>query len=452
MRARRQAAAAGWTWRWSPGTSVRSHTYRRRAASTRLSVTTTRGKPICSTRSRVGLSGDQDAIELMHTGSARHPRAGAPGVPFSRFEDGRNSGLSAPAFPARPTLPTSAASCCRILCMKIMRLGVTVYEEWYAERLVSRWALCGSGGYDLLRGRPTAMSAKAVVLARYEPLLEAAPTRSVHGDGMGMAYRLGSLADGYGLQFHPPGCAMACSSPKAAVERADPAQLRGRAFHGRLRAEQMELASRCGIARQATQIAEGGIDGFIMLDLRPIGAERIHQPAAGARLSMEIANIHASAHPHPSDAALLHGRRQGGTPTQRPRWLFAVYEVSCVSVHGPTVRVATPCDAAVFGRRGRLRRCVRATALWSAPRRRSGIRGRAWIRRSAQRRSSASIRAELQRLMLADVGIWREEEGLRRAVEGIETQQRYCLGASRSFRRFSTPTSFRPSRRATCRM
>lgn len=391
--------------------------------------------------------GDQDAIELMCRQAPRDIRALEHlGVPFSRFEDGRiaqrpfgGAGFPRTAYSA----DISGFVLLHSLYEEIMRLGVTVYEEWYAERLVEAGGRCvGLVAIDLLRGRPTAMSAKAVVLATgpasrcYE---SSSNSVDCTGDGMGMAYRLGlPLMDMEFVQFHPTGLrngvliTEGCRGEGGILLNSE-----GERFMAAYAPSKMELASRDVVSRaEATEIAEGrGIDGFIMLDLRPIGAERIRTNLLQVReLSMEIAGVDPCEAPipiRPTPHYFMGGVKVDvDTATPLPG-LFAAGEVSCVSVHGANrLGGNSLLDAAVFGRRAGASASAyaRDCALVEVPE--TAVRDtRTRMERLAARHSGerqASIRAELQRLMLADVGIWREEEGLRRAVEGIETlKQRY---------------------------
>src|SRR5438105_5035256 len=102
----------------------------------------------------------------------------------------------------------------------------------------------------------------------------------------------------------------------------------------------MELASRDVISRaEQTEIDEGrGVDGNVLLDLRHLGAERIHERLHGTReLSMVFAGVDPIHEPIPvRPGAHYH---MGGVDTDV--WgqtlltgLYAAGECACVSVHG----------------------------------------------------------------------------------------------------------------------
>jgi succinate dehydrogenase / fumarate reductase, flavoprotein subunit len=102
----------------------------------------------------------------------------------------------------------------------------------------------------------------------------------------------------------------------------------------------MELASRDVISRaEQTEIDEGrGVDGNVLLDLRHLGAEKIHERLHGTReLSMVFAGVDPIHEPIPvRPGAHYH---MGGIDTDvwgrtELTGLYAAGECACVSVHG----------------------------------------------------------------------------------------------------------------------
>ena len=392
--------------------------------------------------------GDQDAIETMCKAAPRDIRAlEHMGVPFSRFDNGRiaqrpfgGAGFPRTAYAA----DISGFVLLHTMYEEVLRLGIRVYEEWYVERLVEVDGCCaGVVAIDLRRGKPQAMSAKAVVLATgpasrmYE---NSSNSVDCTADGMGMAYRLGlPLMDMEFVQFHPTGLrngvlvTEGCRGEGGILLNCE-----GERFMANYAPAKMELASRDVVSRaEATEIAEGrGIDGYIMLDLRPIGPERIRTNLLQVReLSREIAGVDPCEEPipiRPTPHYFMGGVKvDADTATPLPG-LFAAGEVSCVSVHGANrLGGNSLLDATVFGRRAGASAATYAQAQRAAEVPAAAVEGlRARIEALAGRSGGerqATIREQLQQLMSADVGIWRERVGLQRAVEAIaELKRRYA--------------------------
>ena len=392
--------------------------------------------------------GDQDAIEAMCKDAPRDIRElEHMGCPFSRFDSGRiaqrpfgGAGFPRTAYAA----DISGFVLLHTMYEQVMRLGLKVYQEWYVTRLVEHEGRCaGVVAIDLLTGRPHAMSAAAVVLATgpasrcYE-----GSSNSVDctGDGMGMAYAAGlPLMDMEFVQFHPTGLrngvliTEGCRGEGGVLLNCNDDR-----FMCEYAPNKMELASRDVVSRaEATEIAEGrGIDGFINLDLRPIGAERIRNNLLQVReLSMEIAGVDPCEAPipiRPTPHYFMGGVKadaDGATPLPG---LFAAGEVSCISVHGANrLGGNSLLDATVFGRRSGAAAAAFARQNERAIVPESAVSAtRAHIEALAGRdggERQATIKEELQRLMLADVGIWRDKTALQRAVSAVvDLKERYA--------------------------
>ena len=295
--------------------------------------------------------GDQDAIQVLCDEAPGDVyQLEHWGAVFSRTEDGR---IAQRPFGAAGEPRTAYAAditghvLVQVLYEQVMKRDLTVYEEWFAWKLVENEGRCqGVICWDLLNGGLKTIGAKTVILATggagrlYTGTTNA---YSCTGDGMALALDVGvPLEDMEMMQFHPTTLA-----PSGVLitegSRGEGAYLlnsEGERFLKDYAPNAMELASRDVISRaEQTEIDLGrGVDGNVLLDLRHLGAEKILERLHGTReLSMtfagvdpiyELIPVRPGAHYH-----------MGGVDTDA--WgrtelegLYAAGECACVSVHG----------------------------------------------------------------------------------------------------------------------
>ena len=407
--------------------------------------------------------GDQDAIEVMTREAPRDLIAlEHMGCPFSRNDDGTiaqrpfgGAGFPRTAYAA----DISGFVILHTLYEQCLKRGIQVYEEWFLTRLVVTDGLAaGVVAIDIRDGRLHELSAKAVIFAT-------GPTSRVYegssnsvdctGDGTALAYRAGlPLMDLEFVQFHPTGLrngvlvTEGCRGEGAILVNSE-----GERFMARYAPNKMELASRDVVSRaEAEELSAGrGVDGFILLDLRPIGAEKIRTRLLQVReLSMDIAGVDPCDEPipvRPTPHYFMGGIKadvDGRSPAVEN--FFAAGECSCISVHGANrLGGNSLLDGLLFGRRA-----GEAAAAWAAahaaaasfpPAALRDVQGEigGLLERPAGERQ-APLRRELQQLMLREVGIYRERDGLQAAVARIgELKERYgCVCVDDKGRRFNT--------------
>jgi succinate dehydrogenase / fumarate reductase, flavoprotein subunit len=295
--------------------------------------------------------GDQDAIEVLC--------AEAPddvyqlenwGAVFSRTDEGR---IAQRPFGAAGEPRTAYAAditghvLFHVLYEQVMKRDIPTYEEFFAWKLVIDDDRCqGVIAWDLLNGGLKTIGAKTVILATGGAGRLYTGTTNAYactGDAMSMALRVGvPLKDMEMMQFHPTTLAPTgilitegCRGEGAYLLNAD-----GERFLKRYAPNAMELASRDVISRaEQTEIDEGrGIDGNVLLDLRHLGAEKIHERLHGTReLSMTYAAVDPIHEPIPvRPGAHYH---MGGVDTDLDgltsvTGLYAAGECACISVHG----------------------------------------------------------------------------------------------------------------------
>ena len=393
--------------------------------------------------------GDQDAIEVMTREAPRDLIAlEHMGCPFSRNDDGTiaqrpfgGAGFPRTAYAA----DISGFVILHTLYEQCLKRGIKVYEEWFLTRLVvNDERAAGVVAIDIRDGRLHELGARAVIFAT-------GPTSRVYegssnsvdctGDGTAIAYRAGlPLMDLEFVQFHPTGLrngvlvTEGCRGEGAILVNAD-----GERFMARYAPNKMELASRDVVSRaEAEELAAGrGVDGFILLDLRPIGPEKIRTRLLQVReLSMDIAGVDPCDEPipvRPTPHYFMGGIKvdvDGRSP--RLANFFAAGECSCVSVHGANrLGGNSLLDGLLFGRRA-----GEAAAAWAAAhaaaafppaalRDVQGEIGRLLERPDGERQ--APLRRELQELMLREVGIYRGRAELQAAVAQIGVlKERYA--------------------------
>ncbi len=406
--------------------------------------------------------GDQDAIEVMTREAPRDLIAlEHMGCPFSRNDDGTiaqrpfgGAGFPRTAYAA----DISGFVILHTLYEQCLKRGIKVYEEWFLARLVvTDGQAAGVVAIDIRDGRLHELSARAVIFAT-------GPTSRVYegssnsvdctGDGTALAYRAGlPLMDLEFVQFHPTGLrngvlvTEGCRGEGAILVNAE-----GERFMARYAPNKMELASRDVVSRaEAEELDAGrGVDGFILLDLRPIGAEKIRTRLLQVReLSMDIAGVDPCDEPipvRPTPHYFMGGIKadiDGRSP--RVANFFAAGECSCISVHGANrLGGNSLLDGLLFGRRA-----GEAAAAWAAahaaaafpPAALRDVQGEiSGLLERPDGERQAPLRRELQQLMLREVGIYRERAGLQAAVAQIgELKERYTrVRVDDKGRRFNT--------------
>ncbi len=294
---------------------------------------------------------DQDAVEIFTREAPEDIyQLEHWGAMFTRGEDGK---LAQRPFGAAGSPRTVFAAditghvLIQVLYEQLVKRGITVYEEFFAWKLVEDGGRCvGVIAWDLLRGGLTAIGGGAVVIATGGAGRIFRITTNAYactGDGTAMALRLGvPLKDMEFMQFHPTtlyptGILMTegCRGEGAYLLNKD-----GERFMERYAPNALELASRDVVSRaEQSEIDAGrGIDGSVMLDMRHLGAAKIIDRLPGSR---ELAITYAGVDPIFDPVPVRPGAHyhMGGVSTDvdgqtELAGLFAAGEAACVSVHG----------------------------------------------------------------------------------------------------------------------
>lgn len=295
--------------------------------------------------------GDQDAIQVLcDEAPADVYQLEHWGAVFSRTEDGR---IAQRPFGAAGEPRTAYAAditghvLVHVLYEQVMKRDLTVYDEWFAWKLVEDDGRCqGVICWDLVNGGLKLVGAKTVILCTGGAgrlYVGTTNAYSCTGDGMALALRMGvPLKDMEMMQFHPTTLSPSgvlitegCRGEGAYLLNAD-----GDRFLANYAPNAMELASRDVISRaEQIEIDEGrGVDGNVLLDLRHLGAEKIIERLHGTReLSMVFAGVDPIHEPIPVRPGSHY--HMGGVDTDLVgktvlEGLYAAGECACVSVHG----------------------------------------------------------------------------------------------------------------------
>jgi L-aspartate oxidase len=246
------------------------------------------------------------------------------------------------------------------------------------------------------------------------------------GDGVALAFRAGAvLADVEFYQFHPTALAAPGNFLISEAVRGAGAVLRaedGTRFMQKLH-PLAELAPRDVVARSIAgqMAAQGGRP--VLLDATALGAEYLRERFPTIDAACRRLGLDWSRQPVPVTPAAHYW--MGGIRTDLDGrtsipGLFAIGEVACTGVHGAN-RLASNSllESVVFAWRVAALIRERGFAESRAP----GFSGPRLILDETQG-SVAVDRAELQRLMWTDAGIYRSEAGLR---EGLAQLRRWCV-------------------------
>jgi len=387
------------------------------------------------------------------------------GLPFSRTEDGR---IAQRRFGGHTRNFGEAAvhrSCyaadrtghmiLQTLYQQCIKNNVHFFDEFQAVQLIMNGTHCaGVIAVELATGELHTFRSKAVMFATGGFGRMFKITSNAHantGDGPALALRAGiPLEDMEFFQFHPTGI-MGMGILITEGVRGEGGILRnrdGERFMETYAPTLLDLAPRDMVARAImTEIQQGRgirgdrrIDDYVLLDATHLGKEVIEAKLPDiADFCRTYLDIDPSEKPIPVQPTAHYG--MGGIPTdvhgrvttgeQIYEGLYAAGECACVSVHGAN-RLGTNSlvDLVVFGRRAgiHIAEFIQGAEISPLP---DGY-SREIEQRIGEIRSTAGgenlgeLYEEMQSAMMAGVGIYRNEKGMREALETIkELRERY---------------------------
>ncbi len=391
--------------------------------------------------------GDQDAIEVMCREAPEELlHLEHIGVTFHRAEDGT---LGTRAFGGASKARTyyvadiTGQAIMHTLYEQMMKYSELIdrYEEWFTTELAldDDGNCVGAVTRNIMDGSMELFGAKTVILATGGNGQVWQPTTNAlicTGDGIAMAYRAGAkLMDMEMIQYHPTTLAGKgfLITEGARGEGAHLLNAKGERFMERYAPNKMELASRDVVSRaEQTEIDEGrGFpDGTVALDITVVPRKRIHEALREIVLvGRDFAGVDITREPiriKPGNHYTMGGIKTDVWGRTNVPGLYAAGEVACVSVHGGNRLGANSLlDTLIFGRRsgenaaehakGRGHSRVSRSLLADEEARVAAIVGR---EKGSGRRVS-EIKAELGEVMDKHVAVFRDEEGLRTALDTV---------------------------------
>jgi succinate dehydrogenase / fumarate reductase, flavoprotein subunit len=393
--------------------------------------------------------GDQDAIEVMCSEAPGEVMLLEHiGVTFHRNEKGEmdlrafgGASMKRTAYVADIT----GQALLHVLYEQLMRHHETVerYEEWFTTSILKddEGRCAGVIARDVRSGRMEAFTAKNVILACGGAGQVYKPTTNgliVTGDGIAMAYRAGApLMDMEMVQYHPTTLVETgiLITEGARGEGAHLLNAAGERFMEKSAPNKMELASRDVVSRaEQIEINEGrgvGPDGAgVLLDVTVVPRKRTLEALREiVNLGRDFAGVDITHEPimiRPGQHYIMGGVKtdvDGRTPIDG---LYAAGEVACVSVHGGNRLGANSLlDTLIFGRRAGEHAARRASSMGmprlnvNGPLKRDRAELDAIVARPREGRRISEIKDELGETMNRHAAVFRDEAGLREALETV---------------------------------
>jgi succinate dehydrogenase / fumarate reductase flavoprotein subunit len=391
--------------------------------------------------------GDQDAIEIM-TREAPNEILWLEhaGVTFHRNETGH---LGTRAFGGASQARTyyvadiTGHAILHVLYEQLMKHHETIdrFEEWFTTDLLQdeEGRCVGAICRNLRDGQLEIFNAKGTILASggagqaYEPTTNGL---IVTGDGIAQAYRIGArLQDMEMVQYHPTTLAGngLLITEGARGEGAWLLNAEGDRFMEKYAPNKLELASRDVVSRaEQTEINEGrGFpDGTVALDVTKVPRRRtlealreivnIGRDFAGVDITREPIHI------RPGNHYIMGGVKTDIDGQTSVPALYAAGEVACVSVHGGNRLGANSLlDTLIFGRRSGEHAAERGLHMpmpTSPVSRLSKTEQQidAIMNREAGGPRIGAIKKELGAAMNEYVAVFRDAEGLEKALEIVQ--------------------------------
>ena len=411
--------------------------------------------------------GDQDAIEFMcrNAPSAVYELEHM-GLPFSRLEAGKNAGKiyqrpfggQSQNYGGEQAVRTCAAAdrtghaLLHTLYQRNIAARTQFFDEFFALDLVrdEDGYVLGVVAMEIESGEPWLFEARTTLLATGGAARVYRHSTNAHintGDGLGMVLRAGlPLEDMEFWQFHPTGIPEVGSLITEGV-RGEGGYLvnkDGERFMPRYAPHALDLASRDVVSRAiAQEILAGrgcGEHGdYVHLKLEHLGAEAIKSKLPGIReLSMQFAGVDPIDAPIPVTPTAhymmggipsnMHGQVVAPVhygPEEPVPGLYAVGECACVSVHGANrLGGNSLLDLVVFGRAaGQHMIEYLAENPFPRPVPQDAVdailaRLARWDGQGGER--VADLRTEMQKIMQAHCGVYRNAELLRAGIEKLD--------------------------------
>ncbi len=333
----------------------------------------------------------------------------------------------------------------------VLEREIPVYEEFFVTSLITNDGRCvGCTAMELTTGQVHGLLAKAVLMATggFGRIFNRSTNALINtGDGQALALRAGALLkDMEFVQFHPTTLYRTniLITEGARGEGGILLNQNGQRFMERYAPTSVDLAPRDVAARAIEQeIAEGrGYEGgYVHLDLRHLGADRIRERLPGIRqIAMDFAGVDPIQDPVPIQSGQHYS--MGGIDVDingasTLPGLYAAGECACVSVHGANrLGGNSLVETVVFGRlvaEKIIEDVANITPPDVAPAKAAVTRVNAridGILRREGRERVVMIRDMMTDTMSTKFGIFREEQTMQEGLDEIKKMQERVSHAS----------------------
>jgi len=414
---------------------------------------------------------DQDAAEILARDAIEAViELEHMGLPFDRTPEGRieqrRFGGHSANYGERPVMRSCKSAdrtghmILQTLFQNCVKQQVTFFDEYFVVDLIIQDNICrGVIAIHIDSGEMHVFHAKAVLLASGGFGRMFSVTSNAHsltGDPVAAAFRRGlPLEDMEFFQFHPTGIYRMgiLLSEAARGEGGVFINGQGERFMERYAPTMKDLASRdvCSRCIYLEVKAGRGIGGkdYVYLDIRPETINRYKSAPNGRTVTaeelesklpdiIEMMRVYQGVEPmkEPCRSSPRPHYAMGGIPTNTDGFvransgdglvtgLFAAGECACVSVHGAN-RLGTNSlvDLVVFGRRGgrAMAEFCRQADFAPLP---AGVEGEVTaelerIRTNTGKEKAATLRQEMQTIMMDNVSVFRTEELVSEALAKV---------------------------------
>jgi len=334
-----------------------------------------------------------------------------------------------------------------------VRHGVTFFDEFFIIDLFqANGRIAGLIALDIVKGEVVSFRAPYIILATggFGRIFKYSTNAVINtGDGVGAAFRAGiPMQDVEFVQFHPTTLygSNILITEGARGEGGYLFNTEGERFMKATAPKTMELAPRDIVARaNETEVNEGrGFENaYVHLDLTHLGAERIKERLPGIReISIYFAGIDPIEKPIPVQPGQHYSMGGIGTKfegdygeTDLPG-LYTIGECSCLSVHGANrLGGNSLLETSVFGRyigrrlieKGLPEKASSSEVQNSEDKKLGEIEEllKRWNNNSGKK--PVEIRIEMGETMNRNVGVYRTQDDLEKAVKTIPRLQKQFL-------------------------